>query len=98
MGAHRVFRTPPRQRDRAFAAEAWKVRVPVGREFRPAPDTFADVDEGASVVVAVPAEGLHGGCAGAGPLRYWAAGRAPTAGPVRVRAPGPTRAAALRPA
>jgi len=63
--------------------------VRIVRRFRPAPNTFADaVDEGPSVV-AVPAEGLHGGCAGAGPLRRGAAGRAPGGVPVRVRAPVP---------
>src|SRR5689334_1958232 len=41
------------------------------------------------VVVAAPTEGLHGGCAGAGPLRHGAAGRAPGGGPVGVRAPVP---------
>src|SRR5215213_7707405 len=51
---------------------------------------FADaVDEGPSVVVAVPAEGLHGGRARAGPLRHRAAGRAPGGVPVGVRAPVP---------
>src|SRR6266702_6804897 len=64
--------------------------VRIVRRFRPAPDTVADaVDEGPSVVLAVPAEGLHGGRAGAGPLRYGAAGRAPGGVPVRVRAPVP---------
>src|SRR6266704_4441830 len=56
--------------------------VSIVRRFRPAPNTFADaVDEGPSVVVAVPAEGLHGGRAGAGPLRHRAAGRAQVATP-----------------
>lgn len=44
-----------------------------------------------SWLVAVPAEGLHGGCARAGPLRHRAAGRTPVGVPVRVRAPGPAR-------
>lgn len=35
-----------------------------------------------SVVMVVSAEGLHGGGAGAGPLRYGAAGRAPGGVPV----------------
>src|SRR6266705_2468492 len=70
--------------------------VRIVRRFRPAPNTFADaVDEGPSVVVAVPAEGLHGGRAGAGPLRHGAAGRAPGGVPVRVRAPVPAGLAAL---
>jgi hypothetical protein len=56
------------------------------------------VDAGASVVVAVSAEGLDGGHARAGPLRHGAAGRAPGGVPVRVRAPGPARAASLGPA
>src|SRR5664279_1948971 len=42
---------------------------------------------GPSVVVAVPAEGLHGGRARAGPLRHWPAGRAPGGDAVGVRAP-----------
>src|SRR2546425_13327343 len=45
-----------------------------------------------------PAEGLHRGRAGAGPLRHGAAGRAPGGVPGCVRAPEPARAAALRPA
>src|SRR4249919_3571285 len=60
------------------------------RRFGPAPDTFAGAaGEGASVVVAVPAEGLHGGCAGAGPLRHGPAGRAPGGDAVGVGAPVP---------
>src|SRR3954454_6391664 len=54
--------------------------------------------EGASVVVALPAEGLDGGRAGAGPLRHGAARRAPRSVPVGVRAPVPARALPLRPA
>src|SRR4029453_12237558 len=51
---------------------------------------FADAgDEGASVVVAVPAEGLHRGRAGAGPRGQGGAGRAPGGFPARVRAPVP---------
>src|SRR5213076_2240615 len=66
---------------------AWSGRL---TRFRPAPATFADaVDEGASAVVAVPAEGLHGGRAGAGPLRHGPAGRAPRGDAVGVRAPVP---------
>src|SRR3712207_1412301 len=67
----------------------WTIRAP-GLLPGLAPNPFADaVDEGASVVVAVPAEGLHGGRAGAGPLRHGAAGRAPGGDAVRVRAPVP---------
>ena len=54
--------------------------------------------EGASVVVAVPAEGLYGGRAGAGPLRHGAAGRTPGGIPAGVRAPVPARAVPLGPA
>src|SRR3954468_22849257 len=61
---------------------------PIGRT-RPPPDTGAGaVDEGGSVVVAVPAEGLHRGRAG-GALRHGPAGRTPGGVPVGVRAPGP---------
>src|SRR6266571_301792 len=60
---------------------------------------FADaVDEGASVVGAVPAEGLHGGCAGAGPLWHGAAGRAPGGDAVGVRAPVPAGLRGVGPA
>jgi hypothetical protein len=48
--------------------------------------------------VAVPAEGLHGGRAGAGPLRHGAAGRAPGGVPVRVRTPVPARVPPIGPA
>src|SRR5215217_6467960 len=69
----------------AYAA-AWPCRLFACRRS----NTFADaVDEGPSVVVAVPAEGLHGGRAGAGPLRHGAAGRAPGGDAVGVRAPVP---------
>src|SRR3954471_1416368 len=62
---------------------------PIGRT-RPPPDTCAGaVDEGGSVVVAVPAEGLHRGRAGAGPLRHGPAVRTPGGVPVGVRAPRP---------
>src|SRR5580692_8779630 len=44
--------------------------------------------------MAVPPEGLPG----AGPLRHGAAVRAPSGGPVRVRAPGPAGVAPLWPA
>src|SRR5438105_15112278 len=43
----------------------------------------------ASVVVALAAEGLHGGRAGAGPLRHGPAARAPGGDAVGVRAPVP---------
>src|SRR5207249_8152537 len=43
----------------------------------------------ASVVVALAAEGLHGGRAGAGPLRHGPAGWAPGGDAVGVRAPVP---------
>src|SRR5262249_39063380 len=73
--------------------------VRVARRFRPAPNTCADaVDEGPSVVGAVPAEGLHGGRAGAGPLRHRAAGRSPGGVPVCVRTPEPAPAAPRGPA
>src|SRR5882757_7041653 len=50
-----------------------------------------------SVVVAVPAEGLHGLRTGAGPLRNGTAGLAPGRVPVGVRAPVPTGFAPLGP-
>src|SRR3954447_7717119 len=51
---------------------------------------------GASVMVALPAEGLRASRAGAGPLRHRAAAGTPVGVAVRVRAPVPARA--VRPA
>src|ERR687894_2733209 len=50
------------------------------------------------MLVAVPAEGLHGSCPGTGPLGHRAAGRAPGGVAVRVRAPVPERLVHLGPA
>jgi hypothetical protein len=60
-----------------------QVQDPVILPVRTVPDGLPPaLSTGASVVVAVSAEGLHGGRAGAGPLRHGAAGRAPGGVPV----------------
>src|SRR6201999_1585743 len=68
-----------------------------GGPFRPARDALTPSTKSrqwpfSDCSVAVPAEGVRGCRAGAGPLRHGTAGRAPVGVPVRVRAPVPARA------